>query len=98
MKKPVISFRADPEVMKKLEKARKNFKKLNATDLINAALYQFVHAKTKKQLKYVKKYRGRDFEEEVVEEASALELPTEVKHEVKSVAKKPTLSRLAHSI
>jgi hypothetical protein len=91
MKKQVISFRADPEVMKKLDKARKNFKKLNATDLINAALYQFVHAKTKKQLKYVKKYRGRDLENEVLPENSmAGGEPVEIKSE----AKKSALGRL----
>lgn len=92
MKKQVVSFRADPEVMKKLEKTRKNFKKLNATDLINAALFQFVHAKTKKQLKYVKKYRGRDLEDEATsEENSAVSSAVEAKLE----AKKPSLSRLA---
>lgn len=91
MKKQVVSFRADPEVMKKLEKTRKNFKKLNATDLINAALFQFVHAKTKKQLKYVKKYRGRDLEDEAPEENSTVSTPVEAKSE----AKKSALSRLA---
>lgn len=90
MKKQVVSFRADPEVMKKLKKARKNFKKLNATDLINAALYQFVHAKTKKQLKYVKKYCGRELEEGLpLEDSVAI---TSV--EVKSEAKKSALGRL----
>ena len=91
MKKQVVSFRADPEIMKQLEKTRKNFKKLNATDLINAALYQFVHAKTKKQLKYVKKYRGRDLEDEMLpENSTGGEAPVEIKSE----AKKSALARL----